>query len=191
MKKLPAMQEMWVRSLGWEDPLEEGMAAPSSVLAWRIPWTEEPAGCSPWGCREADRTEHTHRHSVLPFRSSSPLVEITICTHKKWNTLLVLSKSAVKVFGELFLLTISQWVGFEHFPGPCGVVGAEAGRLCPGAVAPGPWEEGPCPEGRRSALPGSCPCMCFYLFCKVGVSFLWLLQAHISVFNTSLKTLSS
>ena len=38
----PAVQETWVRSLGWEDPLEEGMATHSSVLAWRLPWTEEP-----------------------------------------------------------------------------------------------------------------------------------------------------
>ena len=39
---LPAMQEMLVQSLGWEDPLEEGMATHSSILAWRVPWTEEP-----------------------------------------------------------------------------------------------------------------------------------------------------
>ena len=39
VKNLPAMQETWVRSLGWEDPLEKGTAAHSSVLAWRIPWT--------------------------------------------------------------------------------------------------------------------------------------------------------
>ena len=38
------MQETWVRSLGWEDPLEKGTATHSSVLAWRIPWTEEPGG---------------------------------------------------------------------------------------------------------------------------------------------------
>ena len=42
LKNLPAMQETWVRSLGWEDPLEEGMAAHSSILAWRFPWTEGP-----------------------------------------------------------------------------------------------------------------------------------------------------
>ena len=42
------MQEMWVWSLGWEDPLEEGMAIHSSILVWEIPWTEEP-GYSPWG----------------------------------------------------------------------------------------------------------------------------------------------
>ena len=43
-KSLPAMQELWVRSLGREDPLEKGMATHSSILAWRIPWTEEPGG---------------------------------------------------------------------------------------------------------------------------------------------------
>ena len=42
IKRLPAMQETQVRSLGWEDPLEKEMAADSSILAWRIPWTEEP-----------------------------------------------------------------------------------------------------------------------------------------------------
>ena len=44
IKRLPAMQETWVRSLGWEDPLEKEMATHSSILAWRIPWTEEPGG---------------------------------------------------------------------------------------------------------------------------------------------------
>ena len=42
VKNLPAMQETWVRFLGWEDPLEKGVATHSSILAWRIPWTEEP-----------------------------------------------------------------------------------------------------------------------------------------------------
>ena len=41
-KNLPAMQETWVQSLGWEDPLEKRMATHSSTLAWKIPWTEEP-----------------------------------------------------------------------------------------------------------------------------------------------------
>ena len=44
VKNLPAMQETWVQFLGQEDPLEEGMATLSSLLAWRIPWTEEPDG---------------------------------------------------------------------------------------------------------------------------------------------------
>ena len=44
VKDLPAMQETWVQSLDREDPLEKGMATYSRVLAWRIPWTEEPGG---------------------------------------------------------------------------------------------------------------------------------------------------
>ena len=42
LKNIPAMQKMWVQSLGQEDPLEKEVATPSSILAWRIPWTEEP-----------------------------------------------------------------------------------------------------------------------------------------------------
>ena len=49
VKNPPAMRETWVRSLGWEDPLEEGMATHSSLLAWRIPWTEEPGGLQSMG----------------------------------------------------------------------------------------------------------------------------------------------
>ena len=43
VKNPPAMRETWVRSLGWEDPLEKGTATHSSILAWRIPWTEDPS----------------------------------------------------------------------------------------------------------------------------------------------------
>ena len=52
------MQEMGVRFLGQEDPLEKGMASHSSILAWRFPWTEEPSGLySLWGHKESDMTE--------------------------------------------------------------------------------------------------------------------------------------
>ena len=44
VKNLPAMGETWVRFLGWKDPLDKGIATNSSILAWRIPWTEEPGG---------------------------------------------------------------------------------------------------------------------------------------------------
>ena len=44
VRNLPAILETWVHSLGWEDPLEKGKATHSSILAWRIPWTEEPGG---------------------------------------------------------------------------------------------------------------------------------------------------
>ena len=49
VKNLPAMRETWVRSLSWEDSLEKGMATHSSILAWRIPWTEEPGGLQSMG----------------------------------------------------------------------------------------------------------------------------------------------
>ena len=49
VKNLPAVQETQVRSLDWEDPLEKGIATHSSILAWRIPWTEEPGGLQPMG----------------------------------------------------------------------------------------------------------------------------------------------
>ena len=57
VKNLPAMQQTWVRSLGWEDPLEKGMATHSSILVWRIPWTKDLVGYSPWGHKESDLTE--------------------------------------------------------------------------------------------------------------------------------------
>ena len=57
VKYLPEMQETWVQSLGQEDLLEKGMAAHSSILAWRIPRTEEPGGYSPRGHKESDVTK--------------------------------------------------------------------------------------------------------------------------------------
>ena len=58
VKNLPAVQETWVTSLGWEEPLEEGMAIHSSILVCRIPWTERNlAGSSPWNHKESDTTE--------------------------------------------------------------------------------------------------------------------------------------
>ena len=57
VKILPAVQEIWVRSLGQEDPLEKGMTIHSSILAWRIPWTEEPGGLQTMRSKELDTTE--------------------------------------------------------------------------------------------------------------------------------------
>ena len=54
---LPAMQETWVRFLGQEDPLEKEMATHSSILAWRMPWTEEPGGLQSMESQESDTTE--------------------------------------------------------------------------------------------------------------------------------------
>ena len=53
IKNLTAMQETWVQFLGWEDPLEKGMASHSSILAWRIPWTEECGGLESMGSQKS------------------------------------------------------------------------------------------------------------------------------------------
>ena len=55
VKNPPAMQETWVQSLDWEDPPEKGMATHSSILAWRIPWTEEPGGLQSMGSQRVRR----------------------------------------------------------------------------------------------------------------------------------------
>ena len=57
VKHLPTMRETGVQSLGREDLLEKEMATHSSILTWRIPWTEEPVGYSPWGRKESATTE--------------------------------------------------------------------------------------------------------------------------------------
>ena len=59
VKHLPAMQETWVRSLGWEDPLEKEMATHSSVLAWKIPWTEKPGGLQSVGSQRVGHNGET------------------------------------------------------------------------------------------------------------------------------------
>ena len=61
-KNLPALQETWVRSLCREDPLAKGMATHSSILAWRIPWAEEPGGLQAMGSQRVghDREANTH-----------------------------------------------------------------------------------------------------------------------------------
>ena len=56
LKRLPAMQETQVRSLGQEDPLEKEMATHSSILAWKIPWTEEPGGLQSMGSQRVGHT---------------------------------------------------------------------------------------------------------------------------------------
>ena len=57
VKNLPTMQESWVQSLGQEGRLKKGMATHSSILAWRIPWTESLVGCSPWGRQGLDTAQ--------------------------------------------------------------------------------------------------------------------------------------
>ena len=63
LKRLPAMQETQVPSLDWEDPLEKEMATHSSILAWRIPWREEPGRLQSTSSKESDTTELLNFHA--------------------------------------------------------------------------------------------------------------------------------
>ena len=86
VKNLPVMQETWVWSLGWENPLENGTATHASILAWRIPWTEEPGRLQSWGCRV------WHDWANFPFTSVSGSkqncaegTEISMCSLPPWK----------------------------------------------------------------------------------------------------------
>ena len=57
VKNLPTVWESQVRSLDWEDPLDKGMETHSSILAWKVQWTEEPGRLQSWGRKESDTTE--------------------------------------------------------------------------------------------------------------------------------------
>ena len=72
------MQETWVQSMDREDPVEDGMATHSSILAWRMPPTEEPGSYSPWGCKESETAEatNTFTHMSEPERESPALMMI-------------------------------------------------------------------------------------------------------------------
>ena len=74
VKNLQAMQEILVRSLGREDSLEKGMAIHSSILAWRIPWTEEPGSLQPLGVSKSQTQlikEHFHSHIYYALQNNT------------------------------------------------------------------------------------------------------------------------
>ena len=64
LKRLPPMWETWVRSLGWEDPLEKEMVTHSSILAWRIPWTEKPGKLQSIGSQKVGHEGWPYRYLV-------------------------------------------------------------------------------------------------------------------------------
>ena len=65
VKNLLAIQESWVQSLHWEDPLKKEMATYSSILTWRIPWTEETGRLQSTGSQELDTTQHQHQSTQM------------------------------------------------------------------------------------------------------------------------------
>ena len=91
------MQETLVWSLGWEDPLEKEIATYSCILAWEIPWTEEPGGYSPWGRRRVrydwvtkQQQQHIFMlHNPVPPHPSNVILSIPqVYTHSPWQPLL-------------------------------------------------------------------------------------------------------
>ena len=90
VKHPTAMWETWVGTQGWEDPLEKEMATRSSILAWKIPWTEETGGLfSSWGHKELDMTESlTYTHDIIVdsnFFSSIKYILLENNSMRKWK----------------------------------------------------------------------------------------------------------
>ena len=85
VKNPPTMRQTWVQSLGWEDPLEKGTSTHSSILAQRIPWTEEPGGLQSMGGNKLGMTEHAHIYtschaSKMLSRKRASAYRIIQCT---------------------------------------------------------------------------------------------------------------
>ena len=80
LKHLPTMRETWVRSLGWEDPLEKEMATHSSILAWRIPWMEEPGGIQ---STESQSVRHDWATSL--HMKSRKMVLMNLLAGQQWR----------------------------------------------------------------------------------------------------------
>ena len=96
VKSLPAMWETCIQSLGWEDLLEKEMATHSSILVWRIPWTEKPGDYSPWGHRvghdwatHIHTYTHTHTHTHTHTKAKPKLRHPLIQTQLHWISLLL------------------------------------------------------------------------------------------------------
>ena len=99
VKNLPAMQETRVRSLGWEDALEEGMAIHSSILAWRIPWTEEPGTLQ---SMESQRVGHNWRNGAHTHRLFATWMAFW------WNV-------CSNLLSVHFLITLWTWNSHPYF----------------------------------------------------------------------------
>ena len=97
----PVVQETQVRSLGWEEPLEKEMATNSSILAWRIPWTEGPGGCSPWGHKESNMTEQLNNNSNYHIYC---LETISLLSKSKWKK----KKKEIDVGHKLTFITLEM-----------------------------------------------------------------------------------
>ena len=122
VKKPPAMWETWVLFLGWEDPPEEGMATNSSILAWRIPWTEEPGGLQSIGSQRVRHdwaTKHStaqlHVHS-LPITSMQIIPKFSLYYYVKMTMLEPLENLVtVKTEPERYVYILIPWICDYYF----------------------------------------------------------------------------
>ena len=125
VKNLAAMQETWVWSLCWEDPLERGMATHSSILAWKIPWTEKPSGLQSMWWQSLG-----HNWAINTFTLSLIVKLITLC-----------SKNVIGmwfVFGNLLRCALLYFLFIYFLPHhlACGIL-----ILCPGITTDPPAVE--------------------------------------------------
>ena len=121
VKNLPGMQETWVQSLGWEDTLEKGVAAHSSVLAWRIPWAEEPGGLQCVGCKEPDTPERLAHITVTKLQRSDVTAEfytvstIIQCQRELFSGSFTISTVMSKLdFSWSWLTKTTEWSSSIH-----------------------------------------------------------------------------
>ena len=101
LKRLPARQETRVQSLGWEDPLEKEMATHSSILAWRIPWTEEPGRLQSTGSQRV-------RHNWATSLTHSIMLYLICCTWCTWSAVTSPNAPYFKVYDVPFISTWCQ-----------------------------------------------------------------------------------
>ena len=112
VKNLPAVQETQVQSLGWEDPLEKEMANHSSILAWKIPWTEEPGGLQSMGLPRVRHDWVTNTFSLslsLPNQSWVPRLLISYCALLSRSVLF----NTLRPYGDEMLWDMFLW---RHSP---------------------------------------------------------------------------
>ena len=139
VKNPPSMQDTWVRSLSWEDPLQEGMATHSSILAWRISWTEEPGGLQSKGSQRVGHrhkwvTKHTYQHHL------SSWLRVLICS---------IFHFPLNLWSQLWYLILRIQSSF------CGGSSSEFLRHQPCQKMSPPEDVGPSPRGTSSKILGS------------------------------------
>ena len=113
------MQETWVQSLGWEDPLEEGMATHSSILAWRIPWTEEQGGLQSMGLqRFRQYWSHWEQYSIWPACGQPfPLKLGSIPYHQHKNVDTVFNTLSIALFfSSTWIIPTSRETWCDYVP---------------------------------------------------------------------------